>query len=404
MEKKVDRSVKDGIIKQAYKLLEDYKTKGYGPKKRAKSLVESIEKNENVEKVSIYRDRDITVEFKDKTRVGILLNRDKMYGGIGFIKKIKRIPISKRWVKPCWRAGDIPNSKNAGVLDPLYDDWPPESTPDDICALLDSAGYNVEFVSSDDVNLDFFSELDKKQYGVVFLRTHGGMINVDGDDKLHIMARPFFDDFPPDSGFDGVNVFYVSTNWGGKFAYAFNNEFVLNYMNTNKFPDSIFHLLVCHGGDPLAEDDMINTFLDLGVGCYTGWTGNASPTYGDPAAVQFFEVLCDNTDTPNDVEDAIDEITASGRSPDPSTGAELRAYGKANMQLRKSLCVELKLPKEGIEILEKFPWEVIELRVALPENIIVFPGPDGRPDGGRILPETKQGRRMFISDKSIKFK
>ena len=213
------------------------------------------------------------------------------------------------------------------------------------------------------------------------------------------MTRPFYDEYPEDSKFKGVGVFYVRTNWGPKYAYAFNNEFVFEHMNKNKFPDSIFHLLVCHGGDPLAKDDMINTFIQRGVGCYTGWTKNASSTYGDPAAVQFFEVLCDSSGSPNDIEDAIDEITATGRSPDPDTGAELMAFkrfGKGNMQLRKSLCMELKMHKEQIEMLKKYPDETIEIRVALPKTVI--PGPDGRPDGGMILPELRNGRRIFISD------
>jgi hypothetical protein len=400
MAKDIDRKVKDGIIKEAYEHFGMYGERGYGPKKSAKNIVEELKKQEDVDIVSVYEDSDITVEFKDKTRVGILLNRDKLYGGgIGEIKRIKRAPISKRFINPCLSAGDTPESKKAGVLDPLYDDWPPKSTPDDICALLDGAGYDVEFVSGDDVNLEFFSGLDKKQYGVIFIRTHGGILSVGGDDKLHIMTRPFYDEYPEDSKFKGVGVFYVRTNWGPKYAYAFNNDFVFEHMNTNKFPDSIFHLLVCHGGDPLAKDDMINTFIQRGVGCYTGWTKNASSTYGDPAAVQFFEVLCDSSGSPNDIEDAIDEITATGRSPDPDTGAELMAFkrfGKGNMQLRKSLCMELKMHKEQIEMLKKYPDETIEIRVALPKTVI--PGPDGRPDGGMILPELRNGRRIFISD------
>ncbi|MFX1394634.1 MAG: hypothetical protein ACFFAH_13800 [Promethearchaeota archaeon] len=400
MEKEIESSIKDSIIKEAYKLLENYKTKGYSTKKRVADLVEWLKKDENVEKVSIYKDTDITVEFKDKTIVGILLNRDKFYGAIGELKRYFRIPFSKKFLKPCWLQGDIPNSKQAGVVDTLYDDGFPQSTPDDIRVLLTNVGYNEEFVSNDNADLAFFSDLDQKNYGVLFLRSHGAILNVAGDQKLHIMARPFFTSFPPASGYDGVNVFTLGSN---KFAYAFNNEFVIKYMKTNKFPDSIFHLLVCHGGDPLAENDMIDTFLDRGVGCYTGWTDIASVTYGDPAAVLFFEILCDTTDTPDDIEDAIDAVIAAGYSPDPSTGAELRAYGKENMQFRRSICLELSLSEKGIQTLKKFADEVIEIRVALPEKVVKFPGPDGRPDGGKILPETKAGRRIFISNKILKY-
>ena len=79
--KEIDRKVKDTIVKEAYGQLEEYEAKGYGPKKSAKNLVEWLETQEDVGIVSVYKDSDITVEFKDKTRVGILLNRDKLYGG-----------------------------------------------------------------------------------------------------------------------------------------------------------------------------------------------------------------------------------------------------------------------------------------------------------------------------------
>jgi hypothetical protein len=79
---------------------------------------------------------------------------------------------------------------------------------------------------------------------------------------------------------------------------------------------------------------MIKSFLDRGVGCYTGWTDTASSTYGDPSAVQFFTALCESSSNPiNKVADAISRISSAGRSPDPDTGAVLVAHGSDNMQI-----------------------------------------------------------------------
>ena len=125
------------------------------------------------------------------------------------------------------------------------------------------------------------STLDQKRYGVVFIRTHGGMEWVGGDSKLHIMVRPFFDTVPPASGYTGTGVMYVGTNWGYKYAYSFNDQFVSTYMTSPPFPDTLMHLLVCYGAATEAENDMIPAFLSRGVGCYTGWTLTASSTYGD---------------------------------------------------------------------------------------------------------------------------
>jgi len=333
-EEKIESSKKDAIIKRAYEQIYDFQSRGYAAEKQSSDIKKWLEEQDEVESVSIYGETDITVKFKDKTQVGILLNRKKIYGGGS--KKIEEAESNQIYFST-HLDDPHPISQKAAVIDTLRDDWPPISTPDDIINFLKGAGYDIDNIQNNSANLQFFSTFDDNEYGVVFIRSHGGMMNVAGDDKLHIMVRPFFPSFPPASGYTGVGVFTVGTDvlpQGYAYAYAFNDGFVQQYMNNKHFPNSLFHLLVCHGGNPLAQNDMIKAFLDRGVGCYTGWTQNASLTHGDPAAVQFFQVLCDSTANPtNTAIDAINQITASGHSPDNQTGAVLVAYGANAMQI-----------------------------------------------------------------------
>lgn len=332
--KEIEPNKKDSIVKGAYKKLTTYQAKGFDLRDQSVDLKSWLEGQKEVEEVSAYGNTDITVKFKDKTQVTILLGRDKTYGASANNDR-------KDFFKDANSSSDVddphPVSKKAAVIDTLRDDWPPASTPDSIFSLLKAAGYSVDYIKSDNANLQFFTRFDDNEYGVVFIRSHGGMINVAGDDKLHIMVRPFFSSFPPASGYNGIGVFTVSTNvlpQGFAYAYAFNNLFVQQYMNNKHFPNSLFHLLVCQSANPLAQDDMIKSFLDRGVGCYTGWTDTASSAYGDPSAVQFFTVLCESSANPiNRVADAISIISSAGRSPDPDTGAVLVAHGSDNMQI-----------------------------------------------------------------------
>jgi len=332
--KEIEPNKKDSIVKGAYKKLTTYRAKGFDLMDQSVDLKSWLEGQNEVEEVSAYGNTDITVKFKDKTQVTILLGRDKTYGACAnndrkdFYKDVKSsIAVDD----------PHPVSKKAAVIDTLRDDWAPASTPDSIFNLLKAAGYSVDYIKSDNANLQFFTRFDDNEYGVVFIRSHGGMINVAGDDKLHIMVRPFFSSFPPASGYNGIGVFTVNTDvlpQGFAYAYAFNNLFVQQYMNNKHFPNSLFHLLVCQSANPLAQDDMIKSFLDRGVGCYTGWTDTASSAYGDPSAVQFFTVLCESSANPiNKVADAISIISSAGRSPDPDTGAVLVAHGSDNMQI-----------------------------------------------------------------------
>jgi hypothetical protein len=179
---------------------------------------------------------------------------------------------------------------------------------------------------------------------VVFIRSHGGMMSVGGDNKVQIMVRPFFSSFPPASGYAGVEVLHVSTDVlpaGSAYVYSFNNLFVNQYMNNKYFPNTLFHLLVCHGADPDAQNDMIQTLLSKGAGCYSGWTKNASSTHGDPAAVQFFQVLCNQAANPaNIVSNAIAQVTTAGHSPDPGSTAVLVSHGAAAMQIIKCFIID----------------------------------------------------------------
>jgi hypothetical protein len=332
--KEIEPNKKDSIVKGAYKKLTTYQAKGFDLRDQSADLKSWLEGQNEVEEVSAYGNTDITVKFKDKTQVTILLGRDKTYGA-------STDKCQKDFFKDGYSSSNVedphPVSKKAAVIDTLRDDWPPASTPDGIFSILKGAGYNVDYIKSDNANLQFFARFDDNEYGVVFIRSHGGMINVAGDDKLHIMVRPFFSSFPPSSGYNGIGIFTVGTNvlpQGFAYAYAFNNLFVQQYMNNRHFPNSLFHLLVCQSANPLAQDDMIKSFLDRGVGCYTGWTDTASSAYGDPSAVQFFTVLCESSANPiNKVADAISIISSAGMSPDPDTGAVLVAHGSDNMQI-----------------------------------------------------------------------
>lgn len=335
---KIGSARKDAIIKEAHQKIRAFREKrAVAPEKQAAELKNWLEQQPEVESVSLYGQSDFTIKFKDKTQVGILLNRKNLYGGSGPEGEVAMFTGSGTHNLLTQEGDPHPITRRACVIDTLYDDWPPKSTPDQITSMLSNAGYEVDFVKSNDANLKFFTTLDDKEYGVVFIRSHGGMMNVGGDNKVQIMVRPFFTSFPPSSGYTGVEVFSVNTDvvaQGWAYVYSINNLFINTYMNNKYFPNTLFHLLVCHGADPDAQNDMIQSLLDRGVGCYTGWTKNASSTYGDPAAVQFFQVLCQATAKPaNAVQNSISQISSSGRSPDPETTAVLVSQGSSAMQI-----------------------------------------------------------------------
>jgi hypothetical protein len=406
MTEQVPAEQKDKILQSAYERLETYTADGVGVDRYSVDLKYWLEEQPGVAKATIRGGNTVTVEFEDATQVGILLDRLSHYGGDqGYFPLDPMVarPEIARLPGPWWRRRDwwrwwrrypnTPDSTKALLFDPLYDDWPPESTTDSIADELEDAGYTVDKMLGDDGDLPHLETVESGDYGAIFIRSHGGMLVVDGNDKTHIMVRPFFDSYPDPaaSGFNGIGVFYVGTNWGPKYTYAFNEEFVRHHLATASFPNSLMHLLVCHGGDPKGQDDLIDAFLDFGVGCYTGWTRNASALDGDPAAVAFFEYLCGSFG--RTVAGAIRHIESLGHSPDPGTGADLVAYGDPTLSLRGFQRIVFEMRPEQVELIRKFPEEIIEVVIELAPGVEI---PDWSPVGGKLTPVDRLGRRRFI--------
>lgn len=394
---------KDRILKQAHGQIDTYAKEGKRATAYAVELRYWLQDQEGIEKATIRGGNTITVEFEDGTRVGILLDRQEMYGGAGLELRdirLRRDPMRRmppiEWIRDRWRRvfWTTPGTKKALLFDPLYDDWPPEATTDDIETALQSAGFTVTTILGNDGDLAHLEAIENDEYGVIFIRSHGGVLHVDGDDKIHIMVRPFFDTYPDPaaSGYDGIEVFTVGTNWGTKYAYAFNEDFIRNHLGSVRFPNTLMHLLVCHGGDPAGSDDLIDAFLDFGVGCFTGWTRNASLAHGDPAAVTFFEYLCGDVD--RTVAGAINQIESDGHSPDPATGADLVGYGSCSrMKLLSSPTLVVTLDKEHLRVLKEFPGHDIDIIVEPPAGMKI---PDWSPWGGKLTAVDHVGRRRFI--------
>ena len=81
---KIKATRKNAIVNEVHdriRTLEGKRT--FGLKEQAAELKAWLEQQPEIESVSLYGDSDLTLKFKDKTQVGILLGRKNMYGGSG---------------------------------------------------------------------------------------------------------------------------------------------------------------------------------------------------------------------------------------------------------------------------------------------------------------------------------
>jgi len=80
MRKKIDREVKEWIIKEAYSQIDKLGTGNDTAEKHLNHFKQWLEMRKEIEGVSVYDNTDFTIKFRDGTRVGILLNRRETYG------------------------------------------------------------------------------------------------------------------------------------------------------------------------------------------------------------------------------------------------------------------------------------------------------------------------------------
>ena len=74
--------------------------------------------------------------------------------------------------------------KKAAILDQLYEDFPNEAFQNKATEYLETAGYQVELYTTDEITVDFYKELPLMNYEFIVLRTHGGPGPGDGSTTL----------------------------------------------------------------------------------------------------------------------------------------------------------------------------------------------------------------------------
>lgn len=205
MPENISPEKKDKILKDAVGKLDTYSKEGLGIDKYSVDLKYWLESQPEVIKATLRGGNTITVEFEDSTQVGILLDRKDKYGGGGDcidsypLRAPRRVidSITSVTRQPWWlNIPNTPGTKKALLFDPLYDDWPPESTTDSIETALTGAGYSVDKMLGDDGDLAHLETIESNRYGAIFIRSHGSVLSVNNNDMTHIMVRPFFDSFP----------------------------------------------------------------------------------------------------------------------------------------------------------------------------------------------------------------
>lgn len=200
---------------------------------------------------------NLFVHFKDGNELLMFLGEDRLGSAVDqkakqVVPQVQKQPqqaaqINPELLKmyyPC-----APNSHKALIFDCLEDDAN-VVTPkiaQQVKMDLEALGYTVTSQLNNNANLANATLMDDGEYGVVFMRGHGGVF---GDNYFVFQIRPWYDSYPPaNSGYTGTLRASAYCQAQGKtmFIYVISGQFSNAYWQNKPLPSTLFFLESCHG-------------------------------------------------------------------------------------------------------------------------------------------------------------
>jgi len=296
-----------------------------------------------VRSVKQLKGNNLMVRFKDGNELLMFLGE----GRLGSAYEIAQVQMQKTVLKPSQqmikkRQIDprvltllppcAPNSNKALIFDCLEDDANVVSPKiwTQVKSDLESLGYTVTTQLNNTANLANAALIDNGEYGVVFLRGHGG--DLGGD--FGFLVRPWYTSYPPaNSGYNGTIRASAYNNAAGatQFGYVITGSFSSTFWTGKAFPSTMFFLESCHGADPGALPGMPTWTINHGASIWLGWNESVSFNCGDNGSDLFFRKMKEQ----KSADDAVAAVYATGCRP-PELVTFPNNKGKCRLAVWKS--------------------------------------------------------------------
>lgn len=225
----------------------------------------------------------------------------------------------------------------AAIVDQLSIRNPNQSFVERATAILEDAGYAVDYYAGDEVTVEAYRNLARQGYDFVLLRAHSAVPRTDlslpaeidpdilqrimdriGDDVLLFTSEPYDENAYVD-GQKALHLFPVvyAGDPASDSYFAVSSGFVRSM--SGRFDGATVVLMGCSG---LATDRTAAAFVEKGADAVIGWSDTVSPEHTDAAAERLLRLMVEDGLSPAEAT----EKTAAELGPDPTFGAVLRSY------------------------------------------------------------------------------
>jgi len=211
----------------------------------------------------------------------------------------------------------------ATIVDQLSLTAPNRSFIETATAILEQAGYTVDYYSGEEVTVEFYRELPTHGYDLIILRAHSTASALQGNKTVEHAVSLFTCEPYSKTKY----VYEQLTNEIGSASYhlgeppyyfAIKSSFVVSSMKGN-FQNATIIMMGCEG---LRNDYMALAFTKKGAKVYVSWSGPVSSSHTDQATTQLLKHLITEKQT---IEKAV-LATMEEVGPDIGYGSILRYY------------------------------------------------------------------------------
>lgn len=212
--------------------------------------------------------------------------------------------------KTFFQTPEIKFSLKAAIIDQLAEHFPNPGFNETVTNLLRDAGFNVSYYGYETVNVGFYRELVKRDYGIIILRAHSALRE---DNKTVDLFTS--EEYDPNKYGDmrGKGLLtkgeYLFEQESGQFYFAITPKFIESL--EGYFPKSIVIAMGCWSLKPECEQ-MANAFINRGAKAYVGWTEIVLHEDTDQETVRLLEMLLKKNRTLADAIDKTDYYTYHG--------------------------------------------------------------------------------------------
>ena len=219
----------------------------------------------------------------------------------------------------------------AVIADQLNLTAPDQLFVDEATSMLEGAGYRVDYVPYEDVDVDFYRNLTSHHYEVILLRTHAGLRPVQ-DGAGTVDAHLFTSEPYSETAYTREQVagslkaagYNRASVARGELFFAIPVAFVRDSMKGN-FGGAAVVLMGC---DVFRSENLAEAFVERGAGAVVGWDELVTAEHTDAATLAWLRHYLDDDMSAQDAAAA----ARTDVGPDPSTGAHLLSY-PSSMQL-----------------------------------------------------------------------